>query len=1073
MTCGENSMGREVLIIGSSQAGLQAALDLADIGLKVQLVEPSPFMGRNGEYLFPDYLVNRRLLEIIKHPNISTWTNTEIQELNQENGSFQAVLQQFPRYIDLSKCTACGACIDVCPVTVPGTSRKAIYLDGQPDCAVIEKRGRAPCSTACPAGIHVQGYVALIAQQRYREAYDLIYSALPFPSVCGRVCSHYCEESCSRKRIDEAVNIMALKRFVADWAYRQKDDQPVNPTVDVELTSDKNNKLSSGKRVAVIGAGPAGLTAARDLVRSGHAVTIYDANSIAGGMMRVGIPPHRLPYDQLDWEIQQILSEGVELKLNTWVDDIPGLFKDGYDAVLIATGAHQAVKISIENADHPENWLSLDFLKKVCLGEEIDLSGRKIIVLGGGDVAMDAARVAVRLGTPEVRLVCRGLRASFNEIMEAEEEGIEIIRGRVFKKVILDNNDIAGVECLEAEVGEVINGKRQFTELPGTEHLISGDLVIWAVGQRPDFSFLPKDERIAVLSPQGIKTDSQMMTTMQGVFTAGDVRRGTTFFVVDAVGEGHHAAQAIDHFLEGKSLEIRLQSPPEVILSKEEMQIRIDQREEARINRTLIPRLPVSDRENNFSEVDLTLEEEAALQEAGRCLICGPCSECMACVEVCKPGAVIHNQIGSRTVLDLDAVIIADDSMTEYDDMNIYRIPADDLYAGSAAAFQVMRNLKVIPAKSLQILSPEASPENITDRIGIFLCQCGGEISEIVDTHSLAEETAGWSGIVHTQELPFSCSEEAADELREIIQEQNLSKVILAACTCCSLDQVCFSCTYQRLRCKENLGVFSSLETITPIEFVNIREQCAWVHMDNPEKATATAKSLIKTALARLRFAESRKPLFSLDPKKVLILGGDPAGQVCSSSLNQLGISAEISGYIPSEILRVGGHFQINNEISETRADLLVITPGDEEELGKFRDVLKMPDGRSLLPLVNNQTNSLDFGVIVTPPEVDAGISGRAAAARIASWISRINNRTTSSAAEVDKSRCRACGTCVEVCGFGIPDLVEEASGRYSRIDPKLCLGCGICAALCPSGAITSKSASDMQLEEMLDAILS
>ncbi len=1073
MTCGENSMGREVLIIGSSQAGLQAAFDLANIGLKVQLVEPSPFMGKSGEYLLPDYLVNRRLLEIIKHPNISTWTNTEIQELHQEKGSFRAVLQQFPRYIDLSKCTACGACIDICPVTVPGTNRKAISLGGQPDCAVIEKGGISPCTTACPAGIHVQGYVALIAQQRYREAYDLIHSALPFPSVCGRVCNHYCEESCSRSKIDEAVNIMALKRYVADWAYRQKDDQPENQTAAQELTSDKNNKLSSGKRVAVIGAGPAGLTAARDLIRSGHAVTVYDANSTAGGMMRVGIPAHRLPYDQLDWEIQQILSEGVELKLNTWVDDIPGLLKNGYDAVLIATGAHQAVKISIENADHPENWLSLDFLKRACLGEEIDLSGRKVIVLGGGDVAMDAARVAVRLGTPEVRLVCRGLRASFNEIMEAEEEGIEIIRGRVFKKVVLDNGDIAGVECLEAEIGEVIDGKRQFTELPGTEHLIPGDLVIWAVGQRPDFTFLPEDDRIAVLSPQGIKTDNQMMTTMEGVFTAGDVRRGTTFFVVDAVGEGHHAAQSIDHFLTGKSLEIKPQSPLEVILSQEEMQTRIDHREELRINRALVPRLPVSDRENNFNEVDLTLEEEAALQEAGRCLICGPCSECMACVEVCEPGAVIHNQTGSKAVLDLDAVIIADDSMTESDDLNIYRIPADDLYAGSAAAFQVMSELKVIPAKPLQILSPAASPENITDRIGLFLCQCGGEISEIVDTRSLAEEAAGWPGIVHTQELPFSCNEEAADEMREIIQEKNLSKVILAACTCCSLDQVCFSCTYQRLRCKENLGVFSSLETITPIEFVNIREQCAWVHMDNPEKATATAKSLIKTALARLQFAESGETLISLDPKRVLILGNGPAGQVCSSSLNQLGISADITEDIPSEILRVGGHFQINNEISEAGADLLVITPADEEELGKFRDILKMPDGRSLLPLVNDQTKSLDFGVIVTPLEVDAGISGQAAAARIAAWISRINSRTTSSAVEVDKSRCRGCGTCVEVCGFGIPELFEEASGQYSRIDPKLCLGCGICAAICPSGAITSKSASDMQLEEMLDAILS
>lgn len=153
-------MGSEVLIIGSSQAGLQAASDLADIGLKIHLVEPRPFMGKEGEHVFPDYLVNLQLLEILKHPNISSWTNTGLEDLSMENDSYRAVLQQFPRYIDLSKCTACGACIDICPVTVPGTSRKAIYLGGQPDCAVIEKGGISPCTTACPAGIHVQGYVA-------------------------------------------------------------------------------------------------------------------------------------------------------------------------------------------------------------------------------------------------------------------------------------------------------------------------------------------------------------------------------------------------------------------------------------------------------------------------------------------------------------------------------------------------------------------------------------------------------------------------------------------------------------------------------------------------------------------------------------------------------------------------------------------------------------------------------------------------------------------------------------------------------------------------------------------------
>jgi len=1063
-------MGREVLIIGSSQAGLQAALDLADSGIRVHLVEPMPFMGKKGEYLFPDYLVNVRSLTILKHPNISTWTNTEIKELAQEEGRFQAVLQQYPRYIDISKCTACGACIDICPVTVPGTDRKAITLGGQPDCAVIEKEGISPCTKACPAGVHVQGYVALIAQARYREAYELIHSALPFPSVCGRVCNHYCEEACTRSQLDEAVNLMALKRFVSDWAYEHQGEL---------MGAGKKSSLhkldpvqSTGKKIAVIGAGPAGLTAARDLVRKGHAVTVLDNNPKAGGMMRVAIPPHRLPYQQLDWEIGQILSEGVELQLNTWVDDIPGLFKKGYSAVLIATGANEAVKMPIEGADHPDNWLSLDFLKKACIGESIDLRGRKVVILGGGDVAMDAARVAIRLGPSDVRVVCRGMRASFNEIQEAEEEGVEIIRGRVFQRVILKNGNITGVECLEAEVGEVVDGKRQFNELPGTAHQIPGDLVIWALGQRPDFSFLPQDDRISILSPQGISADKRMMTTLEGVFTAGDVRRGTTFFVVDAVGEGHQAAESINCFLSGEPFDHHQPHCPEVILSREAMLSRIEQRKSAQSERNPIPHLPVKERENNFEEVDLTLGEKAALSEAGRCLICGPCSECMACVEVCEPGAIIHAQKASSAGLEIDGVILADDNTIDLENLKTYQITGDSLQAGSAAAFQVMRELELSQADPLTFPSPATILEDKPDRIGLILCQCGGEISRYLDTQALGEEAPTWPGIVYAQELPFSCSGEAAESIRDIISTNDLDKLILAACACCSLDQVCFSCTYQRLRCKENLGLFPSLKNNPVIEFINIREQCAWVHKENRIDATEVAKTLIKSSLARLRSQPRTITQPEVELNKVLILGTGPAGEVCRSSLDQLGIPSHKAEDIPVEILRVGGHFNIQNQAQDTLADLLALAPLDVEEQQKLFNVLKMPGDRNLLPLSSHQINSLDFGVIICPPEMDPGISGMAAAARVKAWLSRLNQKELELAAVVDSSRCRACGTCLEVCGFGIPELVEEASGWVSRIDPRLCLGCGICAAHCPSGAILSGITTETQLEEMLDAIL-
>jgi len=1060
-------MNNQVLIIGCTPAGLQAAQDLANIGLQVNLVENSPFISSDQNNYLPDHLKNTLLLEILKNPRIKVWTNTDIDQITSVSGGYQVQLQQHPRYVDLSRCTACGDCVDACPVTIPGTDLKAIHFGGQPDCAVIEKEGISPCTNACPAGIHVQGYVALINQKRYREAYHLIYESLPFPSVCGRVCNHYCEQACNRSQLDDPVNLMALKRYVADWAYthqdevwdgdkKASDDQPVNP---------KN----SGKKVAVIGAGPAGLTAARDLVRKGHDATVFDNNPTAGGMMRVGIPPHRLPYQQLDWEIEQILSEGVDLRLNTWVDDIPALLENGFDAVLIATGAHQAMKVPIQGAEHPDNWLSLEFLRKACLGEKIDLKGRKVIVLGGGDVAMDAARVAVRLGTSDVKVVCRGMRASFTEIKEAEEEGIEIIRGRVFQKIILKSEKIAGVECLEAEIGEVVNGKRQFKEIKNTEHLIEGNLVIWALGQRPDFSFLPPDNEIAVLENKGIGSNNQLMTSMKGVFTAGDVHRGTTFFVVDAVGDGHRAATSIHKYLTDQAVEDTVQSRQEVTLTSSEMQSRIKARKSAGRERLVIPCLDVEERVNNFKEVDLGLKEKEALSESSRCLACGPCSECMACVEVCETGAINFGQKESSLFVNVKAVISDQESRFGDDLEGIVHYSSSEPMAGSAAAYEVITELEA-PVSVIEVeLKPTS--ENGT-KTGLILCQCGGEISDVVNTAALREETLAWPEIDFTHELVYSCTADAAEELKEVIKEQQLSKLVLAACSCCSLDQVCYSCTYQRIRCKDNLGVFDSLKPLAELEFINIREQCAWVHRRSKKKATDAARSLIRAALAR-------KPVFPVDlpekpflPVKTLVVGKGASARACLESLAELGLAAESLDVLSGDVIRSGAKYQVEGLDHDIQADCLILAPGSGAELDHISQFLKLNNQKLLVSREQLELDTLDFGMTLCPPNLDPIISGKGAAARIFAWVSRTFSQNHPRSAIVDWKRCRACGTCQDVCGFGIPEIIQDGMGTYAVINPFLCQDCGICTAHCPSGAITPATHTSSELFEMLDMIL-
>ncbi len=603
-----------------------------------------------------------------RHKNIKLLAYSEVEEVSGYVGNFDVKVRRKARFVDEETCTGCNQCADVCPIDLVNTfergltTRKAAYRNSAqavPNAYTIEKQGMAPCRDACPTDQRAMGYIALVREKRYADAYWAIRRENPFPSVCGRVCNHPCEDACSRTEYDDPVNIMAIKRFVSDWAYDHRDELPNMYDKSLAGTPFQKDAPATGKKIAIIGAGPAGLTAGLDLVRLGHKVKVFDALPVAGGMVRVGIPPHRLPYERLDWEVQQIADEGVEIQLDTWVDDIPGLLENGYDSVLIATGAHQAFKLPIRNSNHPDNWYSLDVIRKGSLDEECDLSGKEIVVLGAGDVAMDAARVAVRMGQPKVKIVCRGMRASFNEITEAKEEGIEILSGKTFKEIVVEGDKIVGVKCLRADVGDVVDGRRQFKEIPGSEHVVRADIIIWALGQRPDFSFLPWDGSINTRYPVGVWADDEMMTTKPGVFTAGDVRRGTTFFVVDAVAEGHHVARCIDRYLRGEEGLPEPERIPVAHVNHDEIEDAIQRGIASNLPRVPISTIPPEERENNFKEVELGLTEEQVLQEASRCVTCGVCSECMECVVACDRGAISHDVLDTYEDINVGTIILA------------------------------------------------------------------------------------------------------------------------------------------------------------------------------------------------------------------------------------------------------------------------------------------------------------------------------------------------------------------------------------------------------------------------------
>jgi NADPH-dependent glutamate synthase beta subunit-like oxidoreductase/NAD-dependent dihydropyrimidine dehydrogenase PreA subunit len=352
-----------VLVVGAGIGGMQASLDLAEAGLKVYLLENSPAIGGTMAQLdktFPTNdcamcIMSPKLVEVGRHLNIDILTTAVLEGITGEPGNFRARIRQRPRYVNISACTGCGDCAAACPVPRSDlfngglSDRRAIYKpypQAIPNAYAIEKLGVAPCRDACPINQRAQGYVALVREGRFADAYRTIKEDNPFPSVCGRVCNHRCEEACSRGQAEGPVNIMALKRFVTDWVLEKRatgEYKEAESSQDAHVTKTE----PTGKTVAIIGSGPAGMSCALDLVRKGHAVTVFEALPVPGGMMRVGVPEYRLPYDLVQQEIDDILAEGVDLQLNSPIQDAPGLLNQGYEAVFVAVGAHSGVKLPI------------------------------------------------------------------------------------------------------------------------------------------------------------------------------------------------------------------------------------------------------------------------------------------------------------------------------------------------------------------------------------------------------------------------------------------------------------------------------------------------------------------------------------------------------------------------------------------------------------------------------------------------------------------------------------------------------------------------------------------------------
>ena len=689
---GKNKVGA-VLVVGAGIGGMQAALDLAESGFKVYLTDSGPAIGGTMAQLdktFPTNdcamcIMSPKLVETGRHLNIDILTMTDIEGITGEPGDFTVRLRRHARFVDTSKCTGCGDCAAACPIIRPDefnallSNRRAVYKrypQAIPNAYAIEKRGEAPCRNACPIEQRAMGYVALIREGRFADAYRTIKEDNPFPSVCGRVCNHRCEDACSRNDCGtEPVNIMQLKRFVTDWALAHPDDVQAVYAAGVQKASDASG---AGKKVAIVGSGPAGMTAANDLVRRGYSVTVFEALDKPGGMMRVGIPEYRLPYDLVQREIDDITALGVELKLNHRVDDIPALLND-FDAVFVAVGAHTGIKLPIPGNDLPQVAVATDFLRETSLTADrrprTEVRSKRVLVLGGGSVAIDAATTAMRLGASWVGMTCLESREKMPahdwEILDAQEEGIEVYPGRTFKEITSENGHVTGVRTVNVNFRGFIEGRPDFDEIPNTESVIPCDVVIFAIGQKPDMRPLLKTTGPAVSTVRNrtVAVDKDTLATnVPGIFAGGDVVVGAGF-VVEAIAAGHKAARSIHAYLSvGRhphdGQEWRVWPPQLEILERlpesKPTPIQLQQwiLVKSQAPRAVPAKRPAEERKRDFAEVEEALTEAQAIEEARRCLECGICSECLQCAFVCRAGAINHDDREQLVDLKVGAVIL-------------------------------------------------------------------------------------------------------------------------------------------------------------------------------------------------------------------------------------------------------------------------------------------------------------------------------------------------------------------------------------------------------------------------------
>jgi heterodisulfide reductase subunit A-like polyferredoxin len=912
-----------VLVCGGSVAGVQAALDLAGSGFKVYLLESTAAIGGKMariELLVPSgdcpmCILTPRMVECARNRNIEIVTLADILSISGQPGHFKVKIRQNPSYVDLRMCDACGDCSTACPVYLPEASndgqeaRKAIsraFPQAIPNVfGIVKAAGQTACKVGCPAGVNVQGFIALVREGKIAEAFELIRKRCPLPASSGRICRHSCEEKCRRIEIDEAVSIRDLERFVADSI--QSD-----PDLYAALTPQLNKQ---GGKIAVVGGGPAGLTAANDLALMGYEVTLFESQGKLGGMLRYGIPAFRLPKDVLQQEIQSIIRLGIEVRTHTRIANPKDLLAAGmlsnedgapaepFHAVFLATGCWGPRKLGIPGENARGVWQAVNFLYAVNSGAFPPL-GSNVVVLGGSDLAMDAARCALRLpGVKSVHLACLEswveMPADPEVIDEACKEGVVVHNGLGPTQFETSENRVVSVGFRACN--SVYDEHKSFDPLFDDSIISSlpADAVIVAAGRLSDASGFGLEMRPG----SRILADSQTLAAgFPGIFAGGDAVLGPAS-MAEAIAQGHKAAEGIDAYLRG-SIHIHRTEPAANPAPS------IYRPNAANIASNPNPGAPFQERvkmrhsENAgwlrfMNEIRPGYSAEQARAEAGRCLSCGLCSECLQCVKVCDAEAICHDQQPTELELEVGSIIFAP-ATEEHSPSGpgIYETGklqdpediAESSLRGSAAAAGAMQQLTSVRGTQTQRREYpwERDVADEAPRIGVFVCHCGHNISSVVDVESVVRKAARMPNVVLAEAADYTCSDLNQHRIKDMIRKHRLNRLVVASCSS-RTHEVLFQETLRESGLNRYL-----------LAMTNIRDECSWVHRDDPSAATAKAIDLVSMAVAQTRHLKAL-PLTELPvTPSALVLGGGLAGMTAAKNIADQGFQVHLVEKAPA-----------------------------------------------------------------------------------------------------------------------------------------------------------------------------